>query len=486
MKLAFRLVAFLVLILAVLVAVDGFREYGQERALMREDMQRDARVLGMAMSSVLDDVWRADGMPRCLQLIADANRAEADTALRWVWFDAAAGDPFAPAVATPADVAASVAGGDFIEGAASGANRLYMYFAIDTAGGGRGGLELSRSMAALSQRGARVLLRSTSHLVGLFLIAVLVVYFIGVRLIGRPLHELAAKIDSIGRGDLSHPLRLGRRDELSLVAAGLNTMCGRLVESQRRIAEESAAKIAALEAARHADRLRTVGQLASGVAHELGTPLNVVSGRAALIAGGRLGAAEVLASAGIIGAQADRMTGIIRQLLVFARRGTSGRERVDVRMLVRESLALVQPTARKKGVSIEIVGDVDDPAGVDGNPSELQQVLTNLEINAIQASGEGDVVRLEVSAEAAVRPGDDAATPRPCVRVDVRDDGEGIPADKLPRIFEPFFTTKDVGEGTGLGLSIVHGILRDHDGWITVTSDPGAGSCFTFHLPASE
>ena len=116
------------------------------------------------------------------------------------------------------------------------------------------------------------------------------------------------KARRIGRGDLAGPIHIRSRDELAELAEDLNAMCLNLAESQRKLREESAARIAAIEQLRHADRLKTVGRLASGIAHELGTPLNVVAGRAGLIASGKLDAAEIAQSAAAIRSEADKMT----------------------------------------------------------------------------------------------------------------------------------------------------------------------------------
>ena len=148
----------------------------------------------------------------------------------------------------------------------------------------------------------------------------LILTLFGIRFIGRPLRQLIEKTREIGQGDLTTPLPLSGSDELSELARKLNTMCVQLSASQNQVHEEAAARVEAVEQLRHADRLRTVGRLASGLAHELGTPLNVVAGRASLIHSGKLSATEITESSKTIRKEADRMTGILRQLLDFARR----------------------------------------------------------------------------------------------------------------------------------------------------------------------
>jgi len=240
-----------------------------------------------------------------------------------------------------------------------------------------------------------------------------------------------------------------------------------------------------LEQLRHADRLATVGKLASGIAHELGTPLNVVSARAKMIADGETTTDESQSYASVIVGAADRMTKIIRQLLQFARRRGPEKRAGDVYELARESLSLLQPLAKKHDVSLEL-----DEAGrgttLRVDAGQLQQVITNLVMNAIQAMPRGGSVRISCSRELATPPADLGGSEQRYVCVRVDDDGEGIPVDALPHVFEPFFTTKDVGEGTGLGLAVSYGIVRDHGGWIAVVSKGGSGSSFRVYLPEEE
>jgi signal transduction histidine kinase len=116
----------------------------------------------------------------------------------------------------------------------------------------------------------------------------------------------------------------------------------------------------------------------------------------------------------------------------------------------------------------------------------MQQVLTNLVVNAIQASAPGGKVRILVDERTESPPGPGSPAPVTCACLEVVDEGEGIAAKNVDLLFDPFFTTKDVGSGTGLGLSIVHGIVVEHGGWIRVDSRPGEGSRFTVCLPREE
>ncbi|MFZ5442761.1 MAG: sensor histidine kinase [Myxococcota bacterium] len=231
-----------------------------------------------------------------------------------------------------------------------------------------------------------------------------------------------------------------------------------------------------------ADRLAMVGRLAAGIAHELGTPLAVVAGRARQLASGTVRPEEAPAAAKSIAEQADRMAGIIRQLLDYARRRGPRPGRFDIRTLLRQAVALLEPVAERKQVKL-LLADLPDARVVQFDGSQMMQVMTNLVANAIQATSAGGMVTVSLE-EAELSPPEESGLPTRCyVGVRVSDTGAGIKPEHLAQVFDPFFTTKDTGEGTGLGLSVAQGIVRDHDGWIAVESQLGQGSSFIVHLP---
>jgi two-component system NtrC family sensor kinase len=294
-------------------------------------------------------------------------------------------------------------------------------------------------------------------------------------------HQLVEKVRRIGTGDLSGPVALARRDELGELAVAINQMCDALAAATEATQREAAARVAAVEQLRHADRLTTVGKLASGLAHELGTPLNIVGGRGAMIAAGEATGEEVFENARIIVEQTERMTQIIRQLLDFARRRPVDKARTDLREMAAETATLLRPMADKRGVQIVVASGGGAGQAV-ADSGQIQQVIINLLVNAIQATDRGGTVTVTLHDESADR-SPERGEPRPTVCLDVTDTGQGMDPETAARIFDPFFTTKDVGEGTGLGLSIAYGIVRDHGGWIDVKSQPGRGTTMRMHLP---
>jgi signal transduction histidine kinase len=255
--------------------------------------------------------------------------------------------------------------------------------------------------------------------------------------------------------------------------------------AQQRLADETEQRLAAGEQLRHADRLSTVGKLASGVAHELGTPLNVVSGRAKMIVRGQAIGPAVVESAQTIVEQSERMTQIIKQLLGFARRRQPQRKQESLRALAERTLALLRQMAEKAGITFAALDGAPGPI-VEVDVSMVEQALTNLVVNAIQAMPTGGSIRVRVGVEAASPPADLGGTQAEYACVHVEDQGVGMTPDQMAHVFEPFFTTKEVGEGTGLGLSVAYGIVRDHGGWIGVASEPNQGSRFSIYLPLAR
>jgi signal transduction histidine kinase len=178
------------------------------------------------------------------------------------------------------------------------------------------------------------------------------------------------------------------------------------------------------------------------------------------------------------------MTRIIRQLLTFARTGKPEKSRCDVAVVARRTVELLEPLARKREVAVRV--DASGTVFAEVDAGQIEQAITNLTMNATQATERGGAVEVVVDRARAKPPADHGGQEGEYVRIQVRDHGQGIAPEHLLRLFEPFFTTKDVGEGTGLGLAVSYGIVREHGGWIGVESEVGHGTTFTIHLPAGD
>jgi PAS domain S-box-containing protein len=233
-----------------------------------------------------------------------------------------------------------------------------------------------------------------------------------------------------------------------------------------------------------AQRLESIGTLAGGIAHDLNNVLAPILMSIDLLNSvvAEPDAHEILDS---VETSAKRGADMVKQVLSFAR-GAEGR-RIDVqpRHLISDIVRISRDTFPK---SIRIESQTDrDLWTLGADPTQLHQILLNLCVNARDAMPEGGTIRIRAS-NVTIDAHDAAmhleATPGPHVRLEVTDDGHGIPASVLERIFDPFFTTKEVGQGTGLGLSTTMAIVRGHKGFIRVDSEPGEGTRFTIHFPA--
>jgi signal transduction histidine kinase len=228
-----------------------------------------------------------------------------------------------------------------------------------------------------------------------------------------------------------------------------------------------------------AERLASLGQLAAGLAHEVGTPLNIISGNAEYVlmhlGKGNPRRAELR---GII-RQTERITGMIRRLLDYARPKPLSVEPLDVNELVRDTAAVFTRQAEKAGVEMRLELDGRLPE-LRADGGQLEQLFVNLGLNAIQAMPDGGTLTISTRRSRRRAP---TGGSEPMLAVVFADTGVGIPARHRRAIFEPFFSTKPTGEGTGLGLAVSRRIVENHGGDIRVQSRPGQGATFTVRLP---
>jgi PAS domain S-box-containing protein len=227
-----------------------------------------------------------------------------------------------------------------------------------------------------------------------------------------------------------------------------------------------------------ADKLSSIGLLAAGVAHEVNTPLAVISTYAQMLSKQVGDDEQKSRMLDKISRQTFRASEIVNSLLNFSRTTSSELGEVQLNKVIQETLSLLEHQMKKSAIEVRVMLDPDlDP--VKGNAGKLQQVFLNLFINARDAmeqatpAGRGKSVLEVVS-----RRGENG------VEVDVIDTGSGIAPEHLSRIYDPFFTTKSAKKGTGLGLSVTYGIIQEHGGAIEALSKPGEGTCFHLEFPA--
>ena len=222
------------------------------------------------------------------------------------------------------------------------------------------------------------------------------------------------------------------------------------------------------------EKLAAIGELVAGVAHELNNPLTGISTFAQLLLEDKL-QGEQFESVSLIKREADRAIGVIRDLLLFARKADARDVPVDINTIVKHTVRLRALASRSTGIEVHTHLDETNPK-VRGDEQKLQQVLLNLLVNAESALRDAKVRHLSLITRR--RNGE--------VSIVVADTGHGMPPSVSQRVFEPFFTTKPPGEGTGLGLSVSYGIIQAHQGTISVESTEDVGTTFTISLPHYE
>lgn len=231
-----------------------------------------------------------------------------------------------------------------------------------------------------------------------------------------------------------------------------------------------------------AQKMEAVGQLAGGVAHDFNNLLTVIQGNTEM-AIMRTGEDDpVFRNLKEIGRVTARASALTRQLLTFSRRQPMAKENLSVNNVVEEMLKMLQ---RLIGENISFRAELaPDLWNTKADPGQFEQLIMNLIVNARDAMPSGGKLLIKTDNTVIGEGITGEARPGRFVRISVEDTGTGMDAETRTRIFEPFFTTKGVGKGTGLGLSVVYGIVKSHDGWINVESEPGSGSNFKIYLPA--
>ena len=298
--------------------------------------------------------------------------------------------------------------------------------------------------------------------------------------INRPLSRMAAAMKQVRAGNLQSILPVDRRDEMGAVAVEFNSMVTELRETRQHLEQEAESRRHLQHALQEADKLITIGQLSAGLAHEIGSPLQVLRGRARTLLTRAHDAAEVQRNAEILITQTDRITRIVEQLLRFTRRRSASSAKSDVRPAISNVVELMQHEAQRRGVSLTPrIPQHLPPLWMDTD--EIQQIVLNLIANALAATPRGGQVSVTVEDTSLLSRTSNRETP--ALRLAVTDTGRGIASEMHARVFEPFFTTRAAEGGTGLGLAVVKALVTDHGGTITVTSTPGAGSEFVVVLP---
>ncbi|MGD9192650.1 MAG: ATP-binding protein [Desulfobacterales bacterium] len=232
---------------------------------------------------------------------------------------------------------------------------------------------------------------------------------------------------------------------------------------ERKEAEEKKQKLE--EQLRHADRLATIGQLAAGIAHELNNPLGDILGFAQLASNHQDLPEQTYQDLYRIVKSTLYAREVIKKILLFSRQSVPHEGKVNLNSLIKEWVDFFTFRCRKNGIEMVVQMDQNLP-DIEGDSSQINQVIVNLVVNAIHAMPDGGKLTIATTCE------------NDGISLKVMDTGTGIEEDIKDKVFLPFFTTKDVDQGTGLGLSVVYGIVQEHGGVITLSSRVGEGTSF--------
>jgi len=469
MKLALRFSLAVTAGIGLILAAEGVLHVNRIAALQEAEIKEDVTTLGETLSNAVGEAWAMGGRPRALAFIGRVNDRGERTHMRLLPPEGV-DDPSAPSAEPRAGLLSTEDDWHVVALAPVRSNGETVAV-----------LEIERQLPKERKYFASILRTQVGTTIAASIVSGGIALAFGFWLIARPIGKLSELARGVADGDFSLRSDVNQDDEIGKLARELDAMTDRLAASHKRVRAERRARTEALEKLRHADRLSTVGRLASSMAHEIGTPLNIVSGRAMMIASDDAVPEEARQNARRIAEQAKRITGTIREILDFARQKTLERTETSIGDVLNDAVSLMEPILDDKGVAVEIEGSRKLVAPIDSG--KILQVLTNLMMNAIHAMPGGGRITLRAGQRQVADPKDRHARGGDFVVIDVEDEGVGIPEDRLDDIFKAFFTTKKAGTGTGLGLSVCHGIVREHGGWIEVESEVGRRTCFRVYLP---
>jgi len=297
------------------------------------------------------------------------------------------------------------------------------------------------------------------------IIAASISYFLANRVV-QPIRHLVLASKRIAGGDLDYNVKLKAKDEISELGEAFNSMALSLKDRDERLKEQATLTIMKSE------KLATIGQLASGVAHEINNPLGGILSYSHLVLEDMDADDPGRENVEKIAVQATRCKEIVKGLLDYSRQTEPKMSVANVNKILSVALSLVEKQALFH--NIEVIKYLSpDPIQVMADTSQIQQVFINIIINAAESmEGQGKFVLQTKKSE----DGNSA-------KIEFTDTGHGIPEENIEKLFDPFFTTKEVGHGTGLGLAVSYGIIERHKGSIEVKSDVGKGTSFIVSLP---
>jgi signal transduction histidine kinase len=342
-----------------------------------------------------------------------------------------------------------------------------------------GNLAVVRSLQKMKEDLSKTKISIILSFFSFILFTSLLCFVLGHVYISRPLQELRQAMLAFRNGtEPPEPLPVTGTDELASVRQEFNRMTAELFSAYRRLDDETQQRRQLQRALQNADKMITIGQLSAGLAHEIGSPLQIINGRARALADGGDDLQEVRRIAAILVDQTDRITRIVQRLLEFSPRCTSEPVWCDVVQAIAEVIDMLSFEARRQGVNMSFT----HPEALSFlliNKDSIQQIVLNLLSNALSAIVGTGSISIDLAQESIVY----ADTQIPALRLIVGDTGTGIAPEHLPHLFEPYFTTRGKQGGTGLGLAVVKTLITEMGGTVVAETETGKGSRFTVHLP---
>lgn len=325
------------------------------------------------------------------------------------------------------------------------------------------------------------LMLSFTGMASLCVVVLLVLLYFSTTRIINPLQKMVTATQRIAEGDLSHKVEVTSSDEIGHLASSFNAMVDKLKEANQKLiewgktlekkVEERTKELTAMQAHLiQSEKLASLGKLAAGIAHEINNPLGGILIYSHLILEDTDKNSPHYENLKKIVKETARCKDIVKRLLEFARPKEPEFTLIDINEIVEKSLSIVERQALFQNIKIVKTYDPNLPNTV-ADGAQLQQVFTNIIINAAEAMDGKGTLTIQTSTE------------QNFIHVSFSDTGHGISEENKKRIFEPFFTTKEVGKGTGLGLAISFSIIQKHQGTIEVRSQPNKGATFIVKLP---
>ena len=322
---------------------------------------------------------------------------------------------------------------------------------------------------------------------GLFVASISVILcMIIYKFVSKPVALLEQGMKRLAKGDFDHHIDIHTKDEMGLLASSFTDMAQEIKQNRENmekwtrgledeVQKKTAEIIKAQDQLINAEKLASLGRMSAGVAHELNSPLTgIVTFAHLMLKRVPPENKQDIEDLNVIIDQAERCSKIIKGLLGFSRKAASEKATVNINTLIESTLAMVKNQAKFYNIEIDVQMDRSLPE-ISVDPNQIQQVFVNLLINAADAMEEKGKITITS------RPAQEGESR--FIELEFRDTGPGISPESIGRVFEPFFTTKPAGKGTGLGLSVSYGIIKKHEGQITVKSEKGKGASFLIRLP---